>query len=221
MVQALSVSSTSTGSRRSVLSRAASTRLAPSGPSRMREGRCSSSWSSATRGSDLGGWVSPGKRESCRMVESHSSRPDSAIFKPMIGFAPEEDERLLVDSARSFAREVLRPRLRQHEEARAVSDEARRAFHDLGLVGMDLPSELGFAGVPLLTRVLAEEELAAGDLGAAVALDATGPAGGGGGAAGVGEGRVAAVFGLPLRAGPAGGAGVCPVPGAVRAAFVG
>jgi alkylation response protein AidB-like acyl-CoA dehydrogenase len=94
----------------------------------------------------------------------------------MISFAPEEDERLLVDSARSFAQQQLRPRLRKFEEARGVSDEVRRAFHQLGLVGMDLPAELGFAGVSLTTRALAEEELAAGDLGAAVALDATGPA---------------------------------------------
>jgi len=95
----------------------------------------------------------------------------------MIAFSPEEDERLLVDSARGFAREVLRPRLREFEAARAVAEDVRRSFHELGLAGMDLPSELGFAGVPLLTRALAEEELAAGDLGAAFALDALGPAG--------------------------------------------
>ena len=94
----------------------------------------------------------------------------------MISFAPDDDERLLVDSARSFAQQQLRPRLRRHEEERGVPDEVRRAFHVLGLVGMDLPAELGFAGVSLTTRALAEEELAAGDLGACVALDATGPA---------------------------------------------
>src|SRR4051812_9901110 len=94
----------------------------------------------------------------------------------MISFAPEDDERLLVDSARAFAQQQLRPRLRKHEEQRGVSDDVRRAFHELGLVGMDLPAELGFAGVSLTTRALAEEELAAGDLGACVALDATGPA---------------------------------------------
>src|SRR3954462_9250656 len=92
----------------------------------------------------------------------------------MISFAPEDDERLLVDSARAFEQQQLRPRLRRHEEERGVSDDVRRAFHELGLVGMDLPSELGFAGVSLTTRALAEEELAAGDVGACVALDACG-----------------------------------------------
>src|SRR5258708_24069867 len=177
MVKALSVSSMSTGSRKSDESFAARTRCAPWGTSRMREGGCCSGRSRvATRGSDFALGNSPGKRESCRMAEEHSSRPSCASFKPMIAFAPEEDERLLVDSARAFAREMLRPHLRAFEEARAVPEEVRRAFHELGLVGMDLPSELGFAGVSLTTRALAEEELAAGDLGAAVALDAIGPA---------------------------------------------
>src|SRR5260221_11044422 len=94
----------------------------------------------------------------------------------MISFAPEEDERLLVDSARSFAQQQLRPRLRKFEEAGGVSDEVRRGFHELGLGGMDLPAELGFAGVSLTTRALAEEELAAGGRGPAVAVAATGPA---------------------------------------------
>jgi alkylation response protein AidB-like acyl-CoA dehydrogenase len=95
----------------------------------------------------------------------------------MIAFAPEDDERLLVDSARAFARDALRPRLRAFEEAREVSPEVRRQFHELGLSGMDLPSGLGFGGLSLTARALVEEELAAGDLGAAVALDALGPAG--------------------------------------------
>jgi hypothetical protein len=46
------------------------------------------------------------------MAEEHSSRPSCADFKPTFAFAPEEDERLLVDSARAFAREMVRPHLR-------------------------------------------------------------------------------------------------------------
>ena len=95
----------------------------------------------------------------------------------MISFSLDDDERLLASSARSFARGVLRPRLRAHEEARKLSDETRRAFHELGLCGMDLPAELGFGGLSLTARALIEEELAAGDLGAAVALDGPGLAG--------------------------------------------
>src|SRR5437868_2565890 len=83
MVQALSVSCTSTGSRRSELSCEASTRLAPWETSRMREGRSggSAAGKAATRGSERGSWCSPGKRESCRMATRHSSRPAPALFK--------------------------------------------------------------------------------------------------------------------------------------------
>src|SRR5205823_3462359 len=95
----------------------------------------------------------------------------------MIAFAPDDEERLLAESARQFARDVLRPKLREHEAARGLSEETRRAFHQMGLVGMDLPEAWGFGGISLTARALVEEELAAGDLGAAVALDATGLAG--------------------------------------------
>src|SRR4051812_10499331 len=95
----------------------------------------------------------------------------------MISFSLDDDERLLASSARSFAREVLRPKLRAQEEARGLSEETRRAFHELGLTGIDLPAELGFGGLSLTARALVEEELGAGDLGAAVALDACGLAG--------------------------------------------
>jgi len=92
----------------------------------------------------------------------------------MISFAPDDDEKLLAESARSFAQQKLRPRLRAHEEARSLPDELRGEFHALGMVGLDLPEALGFGGVSLLTRALIEEELAAGDPGAAFALDAVG-----------------------------------------------
>ncbi len=95
----------------------------------------------------------------------------------MISFSPEEDERLLVDSARAFAQQQLRPRLRASEAARALPDEVRGAFHGLGLVGLDLPEALGFGGLTLVARALVEEELAAGDVGASFALDAAGLAG--------------------------------------------
>src|SRR5438309_7074431 len=95
----------------------------------------------------------------------------------MISFAPEDEEKLLLDAAQKFAQAELRPRLRAFEEARALPREVRAAFHALGLVGLDLPESLGFGGVSLAARALVEEELAAGDLGASFALDALGIAG--------------------------------------------
>src|SRR3989449_9598732 len=81
IVQALSVSSTSTRSRKSEESRDARTRLAPSGTTWIRGGRTCGSSSTATRGSDRGA-SSPGKRRSCRMLVEHSSdrsRPASSV----------------------------------------------------------------------------------------------------------------------------------------------
>ena len=95
----------------------------------------------------------------------------------MISFAPEDDERQLAAAAQRFALAELRPHLRAHEQARALTDAVHASFHALGLVGLDLPDALGFGGLPLVTRALVEEELGAGDAGASVALDAVGPAG--------------------------------------------
>ena len=97
--------------------------------------------------------------------------------RPMISFAPEEEERLFQETARAFAHDKLRAGLRTHEAAGALPPEVRTAFHELGLSGLDLPEALGFGGLSLTARALIEEELAAGDLGAAFALDALGLAG--------------------------------------------
>jgi len=83
---------------------------------------------------------------------------------------------LLVETARKLASEELRPRLRSAEAARGVDGAVREAFAAIGLAGLELPEERGGAGLGPLARVLVNEELAAADAGAALALDATGPA---------------------------------------------
>ncbi len=87
-----------------------------------------------------------------------------------------DDLELLVQTARSFARDKLVPALRDAEAARAVPAPARRSFAQSGLVGLELPEELGGADLGSLARALVNEELAAGDPGAALALDPLGPA---------------------------------------------
>jgi alkylation response protein AidB-like acyl-CoA dehydrogenase len=94
----------------------------------------------------------------------------------MLSFQPEEEERLAVESARSFAKDRLRPALRKHE-AEGVPLEVRREFHALGLCGVDLPADLGFAGGSMMLRAMVEEAVAFGDPGAAFALDGPGAAG--------------------------------------------
>lgn len=88
----------------------------------------------------------------------------------------DEDLSLLEQTARSFAREQLTPRLREAESARDVDAAARNAFAQIGLAGLELPEALGGAGLASLARCVVNEELAAADAGAALALDALGPA---------------------------------------------
>ena len=94
----------------------------------------------------------------------------------MIDFELPEELVLLRETARSFARAELAPREREHESARSVAPEVRERFEKTGLPRVELPEELGGAGLGALASVLVLEELAASDAGAALALDPLGPA---------------------------------------------
>ena len=83
---------------------------------------------------------------------------------------------LIQETARAFARDHLRPRDREFESARSVAAQVRQLYRDVGLAGLELPEALGGAGLGALARTLVNEELAAADPGAALALDPFGPA---------------------------------------------
>jgi alkylation response protein AidB-like acyl-CoA dehydrogenase len=83
---------------------------------------------------------------------------------------------LVQETARAFARDHLRPRDREFESARAVAPHVHHLYRDLGLAGLELPEALGGAGQGALARAVVNEELAAADAGAALALDPLGPA---------------------------------------------
>jgi alkylation response protein AidB-like acyl-CoA dehydrogenase len=88
----------------------------------------------------------------------------------MISFALEEDQQIIQETVRSFARDVIRPHYRAWERTHGVPAEARRRFYELGLGLLDVPEALGGGGAGLVTAALVQEELAWGDPGAAVAL---------------------------------------------------
>ena len=94
----------------------------------------------------------------------------------MFDFEFGEDLELIAETARSFATEALFPKLREHESARAVDATVRTSYAEMGLAGLELPESLGGADLGALARVLINEELAAGDAGAAIALDPLGAA---------------------------------------------
>ena len=93
----------------------------------------------------------------------------------MIDFEIGEELELLRDTARAFAADHLVPRMRELEAARAVPEDIRQAFTQIGFAGLEVPEHLGGAGLGALARVLVLEELGAGDPGAALALDPLGP----------------------------------------------
>lgn len=83
---------------------------------------------------------------------------------------------LVVATARKLAETELAPHLRESEAARAVTAELRAAWDEVGLASLEVPESSDGAGLGCLARVLVNEELAAGDVGAALALDPYGPA---------------------------------------------
>ncbi len=94
----------------------------------------------------------------------------------MFDFDPGEELALVVETARSFATDVLQPRLRDHERERSVDPAVRKTYTEIGLSGLELPESLGGAELGSVARALVNEELGAGDAGAALALDPLGPA---------------------------------------------
>ena len=93
-----------------------------------------------------------------------------------MNLSPDDDLRLVAETARRFGEDVLIPRMRSAEADRAVDSETQRAFAEIGLAGLELPEEFDGAGLGCVARVLVNEELGASDTGAALALDRLGPA---------------------------------------------
>lgn len=94
----------------------------------------------------------------------------------MIQFSPTDDERQLQELAREFAQRRMRPALRDAEAAGGAPAEVAREFHELGLAAIGIPEAAGGLGLGLVAQALVWEELAAGDLGLALALPGPGMA---------------------------------------------
>ncbi len=88
----------------------------------------------------------------------------------MIDFAPSEEQQALQAAVRQFAQTVLAPRLRETERLRGFAPDVQSTAIHMGLSVASIPESAGGPGLPLATRVLLEEELAAGDPAAAYAL---------------------------------------------------
>ena len=82
-----------------------------------------------------------------------------------------EDERLFQSTVRKFARDEIRPHVREMDEAGVFRKEIIRQFFEMGLMGIEIPEEFGGQGGTFFQAVLAVEELSAVDPSAGVIVD--------------------------------------------------
>jgi alkylation response protein AidB-like acyl-CoA dehydrogenase len=89
----------------------------------------------------------------------------------MIDFDPSEEQALIRDTVRQFARNEVRPRARDCDEAGQLDDTVLAGAHELGLVANALPETYGGGGeLCAVTGCLIAEELAWGDLALALGV---------------------------------------------------
>lgn len=90
----------------------------------------------------------------------------------MVNFKPTEEQELIRETMAGFAREVLRPHMREADERNAVPEEVVQRGWELGLVQSAIPEKHGGYGDTrsAVTGALLLEELAYGDLASALHL---------------------------------------------------
>jgi alkylation response protein AidB-like acyl-CoA dehydrogenase len=83
-----------------------------------------------------------------------------------------EEQRMILETARSFAKEQIRPRAHECDEHGHIPADLLRAGWELGLVSAVAPESCGGAGMErqAVTGAMVAEELAHGDLAVALAL---------------------------------------------------
>jgi len=82
-----------------------------------------------------------------------------------------EEERMFRDAVAEFAETEVRPRVRAMEEARRIDPVLIPQCFALGLMGIEVPEELGGAGGTLFMVTLAVEEISRVDASAAILVD--------------------------------------------------
>src|SRR6201985_3543025 len=103
-----------------------------------------------------------------------------AIGKPDVDSAPPrpapltqltEEETMFQSTVRQFAREEIRPHVREMDEAGVFRKDLIQQFFAMGLMGIEIPEEFGGQGGTFFQAILAVEELSAVDPSAGVIVD--------------------------------------------------
>lgn len=82
-----------------------------------------------------------------------------------------EEEKMFQTTVRRFAREQIGPYTREMDEQAKLRPEILKQFFDLGLMSIEMPEEYGGQGGSFFQSVIAVEEIAAVEPGAAVVVD--------------------------------------------------
>ncbi|HWK90427.1 MAG TPA: acyl-CoA dehydrogenase [Longimicrobium sp.] len=82
-----------------------------------------------------------------------------------------EDEQMFRDLVRQFAEESVRPRVTEMDEHQRMDPELIPQFFELGLMGIEVPEELGGTGASFFTAALVVEELSRVDASVGVFVD--------------------------------------------------
>jgi alkylation response protein AidB-like acyl-CoA dehydrogenase len=89
----------------------------------------------------------------------------------MIDFQPGDEQQLVIETVRQFARNEIRPVARECDESATLPEKVLEQAHELGLVANALPETAGGGGArSAVTGALVAEELAWGDLAIALAV---------------------------------------------------
>ncbi len=82
-----------------------------------------------------------------------------------------EDEQMFRDLVRQFAEDEVRPRVHDMDEKQQMDPALIPQFFEMGLMGIEVPEELGGAGVSFFTAALVVEELSRVDASVGVFVD--------------------------------------------------
>jgi butyryl-CoA dehydrogenase/short/branched chain acyl-CoA dehydrogenase len=82
-----------------------------------------------------------------------------------------EDEILFRDNVRQFAEEAVRPHVKEMDEKGVFEHSIIEQFHQLGLMGIEVPEEFGGGGGTFFEAILAVEEMSRVDASAGVIVD--------------------------------------------------
>jgi hypothetical protein len=90
-----------------------------------------------------------------------------------VDFEPDEEQRLIVETARAFADRELAPRAGERDRQSTFPEREMRALGELGLLGMMVPAAYGGAEAGPIALALALREIARGDAAVGVTMSVT------------------------------------------------